>query len=177
MALAEKYLPKYSIKDYESWEGRWELIEGVPYALASPSFQHQRTVIKIARFLDEYLEENCPNCRVGIDTDYIIDSHTVVRPDVFITCEEVRDRLLKAPAVIFEVVSEGTLEKDEGLKMELYAREKVGYYVLIYPELKKAKVYILEGESYRKLTDAVDETVTFTVADCTVPLDFSKVFT
>jgi len=155
MTLAERYLPKYSIKDYESWEGRWELIDGVPYALESPSFQHQRTVLKIY---------------------YIIDSYTVVRPDVYITCEEIKDRLLKAPAVIFEVVSEATIEKDEGLKMELYSREKVNYYVLVYPELKKAKVYTLEGGSYRKLFDGVEERVSFKVLACDIPLDFSKVF-
>ena len=39
--LTKKLLPRYTVKDYERWDGDWELIEGVPYALASPSFRHQ----------------------------------------------------------------------------------------------------------------------------------------
>ena len=31
--LAEKYLPHYTYKDYKNWEGRWELIEGIPFAM------------------------------------------------------------------------------------------------------------------------------------------------
>jgi len=38
MSLALKYPPNYTVKDYNKWEGKWELIDGVPYALASPSF-------------------------------------------------------------------------------------------------------------------------------------------
>ena len=57
MSLALKYPPRYTIKDYLTWEGDWELIEGIPYALASPSFKHQRIVGKIFRYLDEALEK------------------------------------------------------------------------------------------------------------------------
>ena len=70
--LVLKYPPKYTIKDYERWEGNWELIEGIPYALTTHTFEHQRVVGKIFRFLDEFFEENCPECVVGIDTDYIV---------------------------------------------------------------------------------------------------------
>lgn len=36
--IAEKYLPRYTVEDYNRWEGDWELIEGIPYASApSPS--------------------------------------------------------------------------------------------------------------------------------------------
>ncbi|GAB6065391.1 hypothetical protein JCM9492_04830 [Aquifex pyrophilus] len=56
MSLILKYLPRYTIKDYESWEGKWELVEGIPYALASPTFKHQRIVGKLFRYIDEQLE-------------------------------------------------------------------------------------------------------------------------
>ena len=135
MNLAIKYPPKYTLKDYEKWEGEWELIEGVPYTLASPTFEHQRIVLRIARFLDEELENKCPDCTVGIDTDYVIDEHTVVRPDVFIVCGKVERKIFKAPKVIFEVVSENTAEKDEKLKFELYEREGVEYYVIVFSSL------------------------------------------
>ncbi|GAB6065087.1 Uma2 family endonuclease [Aquifex pyrophilus] len=176
MDLALKYPPKYTLKDYTTWEGDWELIEGVPYALASPTFEHQRVVLKISRFLDEELEKNCQNCSVGIDTDYVIDEHTVVRPDVFIVCGKVEKRIYKTPKVIFEVVSENTAEKDEKLKYELYEREGVEYYIIVFPSIRKAKVYKIQEGRYRKLTDIIDETLELKVEDCLIRLDFSKVW-
>ncbi len=176
MNLALKYLPRYTIKDYLKWEGDWELIEGVPYALASPSFKHQRIVVKIVRYLDEVLEKECPDCVVGIDTDYIVSDDTVLRPDVYVTCEEVEDRLLKPPKVVFEVISSSTREKDEKLKRELYEREGVPYLVLVYPDLKKAKIYKLTDKGYKKVFDAVRDKFTFELGGCEVELDFSKIW-
>ena len=40
--LRREELPNYTYADYAQWEGRWELMDGVPFAMApSPSFQHQ----------------------------------------------------------------------------------------------------------------------------------------
>ncbi|WP_457626586.1 hypothetical protein [Persephonella sp.] len=33
MSFAEKYLPNYTVEDYKQWEGDWELIEGIAYAM------------------------------------------------------------------------------------------------------------------------------------------------
>ena len=174
--LALRYLPRYTLKDYESWEGDWELIDGVPYALASPSFEHQRVVLRIARFLDEQLEEKCPECKVGIDTDYVIDEHTVVRPDVFVVCGEVKGRVLKTPKVIFEVISEGTAERDERLKFELYEREGVEFYFMVFPSLRKAKAYrLLEGR-YVKLKDVTADKLEIDLNGCMISIDFAKVW-
>ena len=176
MNRALKYPPKYTVKDYERWEGDWELIEGIPYALASPSFKHQRIVGKIFRYLDEELEKKCPNCVAGIDTDYIVSEDTVLRPDVFVTCERVEDKLLKPPMVVFEVISPSTREKDEKLKREIYEGEGVPYLVLVYPDLGKARIFKLTERGYRKILDAVGDTFTFDLNGCKVDLDFSKIW-
>ncbi len=43
MALSHKILPNYTYDDYSHWEGKWEIIEGIPYAMSpSPSPLHQR---------------------------------------------------------------------------------------------------------------------------------------
>lgn len=37
-----KILPHYTYDEYCQWEGRWELIEGIPYAMSpAPSPRHQ----------------------------------------------------------------------------------------------------------------------------------------
>ena len=44
-----EYLPYYTYEDYKEWEGDWELIEGVPYAMApSPMKTHQALAYEIA---------------------------------------------------------------------------------------------------------------------------------
>lgn len=63
--LTPEELPHYGYEDYALWKGRWELIEGIPYTMMpSPDFRHQRISLKIARLLDEALD-NCDVCRAG----------------------------------------------------------------------------------------------------------------
>ena len=43
MSIAAKYRPHYTYDDYCQWEGQWELIEGMPYAMSpAPIPAHQR---------------------------------------------------------------------------------------------------------------------------------------
>ncbi len=34
MSIADKYRPQFTYTDYCLWEGRWELIDGMPYAMS-----------------------------------------------------------------------------------------------------------------------------------------------
>ncbi len=176
MNLALKYPPRYRVEDYEKWEGNWELIEGIPYALASPTFEHQRTVGKIFKILDEEVESKCPQCKAGIDTDYVIDEHTVVRPDVFVVCGEIREKIYKRPILIFEVVSKSSSETDEMLKRELYEREGVPCYILVHPPFKKAKLLRLGPNGYINTDEVTDGVLHIDVEGCTLEIDFSKVW-
>ena len=46
MSIAAKYRPYYTYEDYCQWEGRWELIEGMPYAMSpAPIPEHQRVSV------------------------------------------------------------------------------------------------------------------------------------
>ena len=41
LALRDEF--KYSYKDYKNWEGDWELIDGLPVAMApAPMVKHQK---------------------------------------------------------------------------------------------------------------------------------------
>lgn len=141
MSLTIKYKLHYTIKYYEKWQGDWELVEGIPYALASSGFIHQRTIIKIVSKIDPYLAEYCNACHVAVDVDWIIGEDTVLRPDIIIFCHEPEQKLRKTPEIIFEVVSDSPSFMDEGLKFELYEREGVNYYIPVYPE-KRGQRYI-----------------------------------
>lgn len=170
------YSEKYSIKDYSLWEGDWELIYGDAYAMApSPMYGHQFVNLKIARQLDEKLDD-CSKCHSVIEMDWQISDDSVVRPDSMVICYEPDDRLTKKPEIIFEVTSKSTVKRDEILKFDLYQNEGVKYYILVYPELKKAKVYKLIDFIYRKIGDFSDEVYTFEVEGCDIEFDFNFIW-
>ncbi len=171
-----RYLPHYTVEEYKGWQGDWELIDGIPVALASPKFTHQRVLTNLITQLNQSLEE-CPDCVVVAELDYIVSYDTVLRPDLSVICEEVEDYILRAPILVAEVVSEGTAERDEGVKKEIYEREGVKYYMLLYPEKKLSKLYKNTDTGYMKLKDIKEEEVEIELKEnCKVKLRFSKVW-
>ncbi|TQV63206.1 MAG: Uma2 family endonuclease [Sulfurovum sp.] len=174
--LAQKYTEHYTVEDYQYWEGDWELVDGVAYAMSpSPSFTHQSINIKIARLLDEALD-NCPKCQAIFEIDWEVSSDTVVKPDMLVICYEVDEKITKKPELIFEIASRSTVKRDEILKFELYQREGVEYFVLVYPDKKVAKVYRLNDGVYRKVGDFSDELYKFELKECEIDFNFSKIW-
>ncbi len=176
--LTQKYLPHYTYNDYKNWEGRWELIEGIPFAMSpAPTLRHQIVSNKIAWQLEELLKD-CKECRALLPVDWKISEDTVVQPDNLVICYPIKNNIYitKSPTIIFEVVSKSTQEKDEHVKFEIYEREGVKYYVLVYPEENLAKVFELINGRYVKLIDATDETLKFNLKNCSIDFDFSKIW-
>ncbi len=172
-----KLLPHYTYEDYKQWEGDWELIGGIAYAMApSPVAEHQYTVAEIIFQIKSQMPERCSErCQVFSELDWIVSNDTVLRPDVVVVCAEVEDYIKSAPEVVFEVVSKATAQKDEHLKFEIYESEGVPYYVLIYPEFKKARIFKMEGDRYENVADCTGEIYTFK-SRCEFEIDFSKLW-
>jgi len=167
----------YTYDDYRQWEGDWELIEGVPVAMApAPMVKHQNLAAEIIYHLRRQLD-SCPECDVLSEVDYKVDDQTVLRPDVLLTCgDDGEAYLTKAPEIIVEVVSPSTARRDEVYKFDIYQSEKVKYYILVYPEDLRAKIYKLDGKRYDKQGDFLTQSYRFDETTCKVELDFDKVF-
>jgi Uma2 family endonuclease len=83
----------------------------------------------------------------------------------------------QVPEIIFEIVSPSTGRRDETIKFELYQKEGVGYYVLVYPDGQVAKVYRFnEIGKYVKVGDFDNETIEFETKKCRFDFDFSKIW-
>jgi len=170
------YSEKYTIEDYKHWDGDWELIYDDAYAMTpSPSFDHQYIGGKIFRQLDEALD-NSPKCHAVMKMNWNIANDTVVRPDSMVICYEPNNRLTKTPEIIFEVISKSTAKRDEILKFELYQNEGVKYYILVYPESQKAKLYKLIDFKYQKIGDFSDEHYSFELEKCMIDFDFGFIW-
>jgi Uma2 family endonuclease len=171
-------LSRYTYDDYALWEGDWELVEGVPVSMApAPMKIHQNIASEIFFYLKQELQEKCDKCEVLYEVDWRVSDDTVLRPDIIFTCDDEGDRYLtKAPRIIVEVLSPSTAKKDETVKFSIYEDEKVEYYILVYPDDLKAKVYKLKDDRYSKVGDFIKQKLVFKDIDCELELDFEIVF-
>lgn len=177
-AIKTEYIPRYTYSDYVKWEGRWELIEGIPYAMTPlPIVKHQRVCVNIVAQFDRILK-NCKKCKVLVPVDWKIDEDTVVQPDVSVVCEDVIDEkyLSNPPEIIFEIISHSTAFKDRNIKYKIYESQGVKYYIIADIHAKVAEVFRLENNIYKKLKDAQADVITFDIDECPVDFDFGAIW-
>lgn len=172
---ATKLIPHYTFKDYLLWEGRWELIEGIPFAMspmANP--KHQRIASRLNILIGNLLEGNKCQCQVYQPIDVKIKDDTVVNPDLLIVCEEIEGQFLDRPfPMALEILSPSTRVKDQVSKYNLYEEFGVKYYVMIDPDDNTINAFVLdETGKYKKKNDRH-----FAIKDnCEIDLDFAGFF-
>ena len=167
-------LIKYTYEDYRHWEGKWELIEGFPVAMApSPVINHQYLSGMFFSEINKNLQE-CEECLVVVEEDYIINEETVLKPDVAMICNENNQYITKAPEIVVEIISPSTAKIDEDIKFKIYEKEGVKYYILAYPNHLFAKVYKNEN-GFKKIGDFEVEEITLDLK-CKVTINFDTIF-
>ncbi len=173
----DDYMPNYTYEDYKHWEGDWELIDGIPFAMApSPVKKHQMLVLLIGSELLKKISK-CPDCEVLLDSDWKLNSQNILKPDVALVCNDDNPKhISKTPEVIFEVISPSTAKRDENLKFTIYAGEGVKYYILVYPEDLVAKVYKNYDFSFKKVGECDTESLEFEDIKCEFSFDFRAIF-
>jgi Uma2 family endonuclease len=170
-------IESYTYDDYKQWKGDWELIAGQPVSMApAPTIKHQTLAGKIIAQLANQLDE-CEVCEVLGEADWVIRSDTVLRPDVVVICNEPNEEhITKTPEIVVEILSPSTAKKDETYKFEIYEKEAVPYYILIYPDEGKAKLYKLKNGKFYKEGDFFTEVYKFDGLTCALELDFERLF-
>jgi len=171
-------LPRYTYEDYLLWEGDWELISGIAYAMSpAPVIAHQEIVSQIITQFNNKIKE-CKDCKVLPDIDWKINKDTVVRPDILVACDiDTKGANIQiAPLIIFEVLSPSTKLKDRNLKYRLYQDNGVKYYILVEPTGAFAEVYELEDDIYRLKGEFKDESFVFDIDRCKIDFSFKEVF-
>ena len=153
MNLAFRYNPVYSVADYQLWEGRWELIDGVAIAMTpSASGPHQSLAFRIGfKFGVQLQHVSLDELVLVHELDWVIDSQNVVRPDFMICLGPLPEgHVTQAPVLICEVLSPSTSEKDRTVKFALYEQRGVKYYLLADPNSTNIEVYRLVDSRYER---------------------------
>ena len=170
---------EYTWEDYMSWDDdvRYELIDGVAYAMGSPSQRHQRTLGKLHLQLGNFLDGK--SCEVFLSpSDVKLANKTVIQPDLFVVCD--RSKLdgqftQGAPDLVIEIESPSSTQRDRILKYNKYLDTKVREYWIVNPESKVTEVFILvNGDYSRKAYDEKDKISVHVLDGCTI--DMSEVF-
>jgi Uma2 family endonuclease len=158
---AVKHLPNYTYSDYLLWEGDWELIDGIPYAMSpSPISDHQIFSLLLGSEILTALRNNketCGKCKVIPDIDWIINEQTVLKPDISVVCDHKGKFIKSPPVLVVEILSPSTAHKDKTVKYEIYAEQGVRYYVIVDILSLSYKAYELVDKQYQEYSDNIFE--------------------
>ena len=152
--LAEKI--RYTYKDYAKWdtETRYELIDGIPHAMASPSRLHQKVSRELLRQLANFLRgKTCEVFHAPFDVRLNVSSFDdiVVQPDLIIVCDESKHdgkSISGAPDMVIEILSPTNIEYDTNTKFRIYQMAGVREYWMVDPIRQMVQVYILKNGRY-----------------------------
>ena len=147
---------RYTYADYCTWDDdeRWELIDGVPYAMAAPLVLHQEVLGGIYRQISNFLHRK--TCRVFFaPTDVRLNAdtkdNTVVQPDLLIVCDKSKideKGIIGAPDMIVEILSPSSVSKDMITKFMLYLNANVREYWIVDPDTGSVIVNIHQNGTY-----------------------------
>ena len=123
--MAETALRHMTLAEFLDWDDgsdrRYQLIDGVPVAMAPPLADHGELVIAIGAELRANLRRPC---RVVGEAGIVPPnrSHTYYQADVAVTCRprEPGERQLIEPKVVFEVLSPSTEREVREVKLPDY---------------------------------------------------------
>ena len=128
---------RLTVQDYlnipEEDENRYELINGELYMAPAPSWEHQKSTIKLSTLLDNFVSDAGLGEAVASPIDVYLSDEDVFQPDiVFISNERLgiirSDGIHGAPDLVIEVLSPGTERIDRTLKSERYEMFDVSEY-------------------------------------------------
>lgn len=178
MSSAYKLLPQYTYEDYLIWEGRWELIEGIPYAMApTPIPEHQFVSGNIHSEFRAALKKAGCGCKVYQPIDYKISEETVLNPDLLVLCQPITKKYLDFPPdLVVEILSPSTAMKDKHTKFQLYQAQKIPYYIIVDASIKSIEVYYLEKEQYQLQAVQQEQPCLFQLSGCSFEIVFANIW-
>src|SRR5512143_3044614 len=161
---------RYTWTDYQTWsdEERWEIIDGVPYAMTpAPSTKHQTVAGKIYSRIERALSGK--PCRPFIaPTDVRLSETDVVQPDILVVCDPAKittTHIAGAPDLVVEILSPATSAPALRPKKALYARTGVREYVVVDPVEHYAIRFVPgdDGSFDKGTVFGSDEVLTFAI--------------
>jgi Uma2 family endonuclease len=129
-----------------------ELWDGQLIMSPTPSFYHQKIVLRFYSLLNEWITKHDLGEAITAPVDMVLSPHRVTQPDVaFIAKDRVHiiERVIMGPVdLAAEVVSLGTRNRDRIEKRDLYEQYGIQEYWIIDPEPQSVDVLFLIQSRY-----------------------------
>ena len=147
-ALKEESEKTYTYADYKQWElapgERYELIDGVAYAMSAPNTRHQEVLGELFRQIANYLVgKPCKAYAAPFDVRLFYredeTDSTVVQPDISIICDKEKrgtEGCRGAPDFVAEILSPSNSVAEMERKLQVYREAGVREYWILDPERK-----------------------------------------
>jgi Uma2 family endonuclease len=164
MSYAARKLPDeevhFTYADYKAWEldegERFELIDGVAYAMAAPSDFHQAILVELIAQMANYLRGKPCKLRPApydVRLFYAEDESddTVVQPDISVICDEKKrgpEGCRGAPDLVVEILSPSSAADIMLRKFNLYMKAGVREYWVVEPKSKTVQTFVLRNGVY-----------------------------
>ena len=137
---------------------RYEAINREVYEMASPSTRHQTVCDNISNIFGNFLKGK--HCKLCVQPFDVFLGEDVVVPDLSVVCD--RTKITKkgcvgSPDLVVEILSPSTLKKDMTIKTELYRKNKVKEYWMIFPLDGYVVVHVLNALGSYDKTEYSDE--------------------
>ncbi len=160
---------KYSFAEYlakeATSEGRHDYYQGEIFAMAGGTKRHNKIILNIGVALKSIKKNGCDIFIDGMKLELEKDEFYVY-PDLIYTCNDNlndQDLFVKAPSIIFEVLSDSTALYDKEVKLKYYKKiPSLQYYVLVSQKEIMVEVYariddsqIWQYQTYENLEETI----------------------
>ncbi len=132
---------------------RYEFIFGEVYLLSAPRGNHQFISMSLSIQFSQYFSgKKCIPFAAPFDvTLYVDEDVNVVQPDISIVCDidkfDKNHSYIGLPALVVEILSPSTSNRDLFLKGELYSKAGIKEYWIVDPKKRKIILYNYESDT------------------------------
>jgi Uma2 family endonuclease len=170
-AIAYEKERTWTYADYKKWDlnpgERFELIDGVAYAMAAPNTEHQRISMILSAALFNYFKDKpCRPFAAPFDVRLFYEEDesddTVIQPDLVVVCDPEKlgeEGCEGAPDLVIEILSPSNTAIEMHRKLGLYQDAGVREYWVIDPDQKLIEIYRLNNGHYEPSMLRLDDTV------------------
>lgn len=177
MRSSVRILPYYTYDDWVLWEGLWELIDGLPWAISSSSdIKHQ---IISGKLVTEFVIplKACSKCNGYLPIAYRVTDDTILQPDMLVVADEITKEYLDfVPSLVAEIVSPVTEIKDRYYKYNIYESQGIRYYIVVTPDKEEVEIYELTDGEYKLIQAGKNIVHEFFFPECTARVDFKEIW-
>ena len=172
-----------TLKDYYALpeDQRAELIDGVFYDMAAPSYLHQLILGSLHHLFFECILQHGMGCEVFMapcDVRLDRDNYTMVQPDLLVFCHDYDIHAVRyegAPDLVVEILSPSTRSKDMVLKLYKFHNAGVREYWIVDPRFRTVTVHCFEEEEYMPRSYDFDSEIPVFISGGECSVDFSRI--